>query len=123
MNLALRASPVVPKGEMSFEANARKNRRNAVKFLKSVTPCTSCGRKGHWQGDDECPNKSKKGKEKQKFGPKKPLSHSPQKKKPSTTFFVLHDATESDEDRKNQPTHDASAATPTIAFLHKAMVR
>ena len=47
-------------GEMSFDAKAKENRKQAVQFLKSVTPCTSCGQRGHWQGDDVCPN-SKRG--------------------------------------------------------------
>ena len=84
--------PFKAQGEMSFDAKARENRKNAVKFLKSVTPCTSCGRKGHWQGDDECPNTRKKGKGKGKKG-------SSPKKKPSSTFFVLHDTLESEDEK------------------------
>ena len=83
--------PFKAQGEMSFDAKARENRKNAVKFLKSVTPCTSCGRNGHW-GDDECPNTRKKGKGKGKKG-------SSPKKKPSSTFFVLHDTLESEDEK------------------------
>ena len=46
-------------GELSIDQKARENRKQAVKFLKQVTPCTSCGQRGHWQGDDECPNKKR----------------------------------------------------------------
>ena len=102
--------PLKAHGEMSFEAKARENRRNAVKFLKTVTPRTSCGRKGHWQGDDECPNKGKKGKGKGPKNFKKAQSHSPQEKKPATTFFVLHDKLESDGDQDNKQTKEASLA-------------
>ena len=111
--------PFKAHGEMSFEAKARENRRNAVKFLKTVTPCTSCGRKGHWQGDDECPNKGKKGKSKGKGSKnfKKSQSLSPQKKKPATTFFVLHDKIESDGDHDNEPTGKTSLArAPSTSY-------
>ena len=112
--------PFKAHGEMSFEAKGRENCRNAVKFLKTVTPCTSCGRKGHWQGDDECPNKGKKGKGKGPKNFKKAQSHSPQKKKKpatTTTFFVLHDKLESDGDQDNQQTKEASLArAPSTSY-------
>ncbi|CAJ1330013.1 unnamed protein product [Effrenium voratum] len=38
-------------GEMTFDQKAKEQRRSAVKFPKTITPCTSCGQKGHWQGD------------------------------------------------------------------------
>ena len=100
-------------GEMSFEQKARENRRQAVKFLKSVTPCTSCGKKGHWQGDEECPNKgAKKGKGKSK-SPKKTSAPSSPKKK-STTYFVLHDKIESDSE-SSRLTRQASSAKPSAS--------
>ncbi|CAJ1436956.1 unnamed protein product [Effrenium voratum] len=53
--------PFRASGEMTFDQKAKEQRRSAVKFPKTITPCTSCGQKGHWQGDQECPN-AKKGK-------------------------------------------------------------
>ena len=29
----------------------RETRKNAGRFLKTVTPCTSCAQHGHWAGD------------------------------------------------------------------------
>eukprot|EP00439_Symbiodinium_sp_Y106_P028859 s5066_g3.t1 len=49
------------KGEMTVDQKAKEMRKNAVKFLKTVTPCTSCGQRGHWVGDIECPNRGKEG--------------------------------------------------------------
>lgn len=71
-------------GEVTFDAKAVENRQQAVQFLKSVTPCTSCGQRGHWNGDDICPNakKSSKG----NFRKKPSASNSP-KKKPATNLF------------------------------------
>ena len=48
--------PFKPSGDISFDAKAKQARGDAVKFLKSVTTCTSCHQKGHWYGDDACPN-------------------------------------------------------------------
>ena len=85
--------PFKAQGELSFNAQAKEQRKNAVKFLKSVTPCTSCGQKGHWNGDDECPNKKKSGKG---VSPKrKPMSP----KKSPTTYFVLHEKLEDESNR------------------------
>ena len=80
--------PFRAKGEMSFDQRAKETRKNAVKFLKTVTPCTSCGQRGHWQGDDECPNKRKGGKG--ATSPKRKGQPQP-KKKAATNFFVLRD--------------------------------
>ena len=77
--------PFKAKGEMSFD-RARESRKSAVKFLKTVTPCTSCGQRGHWQGDDECPNRKRTGKG--QGSPKK--AQKPHAKKKATNFFVLH---------------------------------
>ncbi|CAJ1448790.1 unnamed protein product, partial [Effrenium voratum] len=33
-------------GEMTFDQKAKEQRRSAVKFFKTITPCTSCGQKG-----------------------------------------------------------------------------
>ena len=49
--------PFQAKGEVTVDQRTR-----AIKFLKSVTPCTSCGLKGHWAGDAECQNSKKGGK-------------------------------------------------------------
>ncbi|CAJ1410941.1 unnamed protein product [Effrenium voratum] len=43
--------PFRASGEMTFDQKAKEQRRSAVKFPKTITPCTSCGQKGHWQGD------------------------------------------------------------------------
>ena len=64
-----------------------------MQFLKSVTPCTACGQKGHWQGDDACPKK-RAGK------PGAKGKHRPAPKRPAgkTTYFVLHpDLEENDQ--------------------------
>ena len=68
------------KGEVTLDQRAK-----AIKFLKSVTPCTSCGQKGHWAGDVECPNAKKGGKGNRPTSPKKKTFP---KKKASSTFFV-----------------------------------
>jgi hypothetical protein len=83
-------------GEVTFDAKAKENRRQAVQFLKSVTPCTSCGQRGHWNGDDICPNAKKSSKGKSK---KKHLTSSSPKKKPATNLFVLHDSLESADEK------------------------
>ncbi|CAE7616057.1 RE2, partial [Symbiodinium sp. CCMP2592] len=57
----------------------------AVQFLKSVTPCTACGMKGHWQGDEACP-KRKPGKGQ---GAKTKRKPAPKKVPGKTTYFVL----------------------------------
>ena len=96
-------------GELTFDAKAKETRRQAVQFLKSVTPCTSCGARGHWNGDEACPNSKKSGKPshgkfQNKFKSKSSSgSSSPAKKKPSSNLFVLHDALESDDERKVKP--------------------
>ena len=57
----------------------RETRKNAGRFLKTVTPCTSCAQHGHWAGDQECPNRGRKGKGqgiKKKPVPKKRGGHS-----------------------------------------------
>ena len=72
-------------GEMTFDAKAKENMRQAVQFLKSVIPCTSCGQRSHWNGDDACPNSKKQSKGKPK---KKPFSSNSPKKKPATNLFV-----------------------------------
>ena len=77
--------PFNAKGEVVLDQQAKEHRRNAVKFLKSVTPCSACGKKGHWAGDPEC----------QQAGRRPAKSSSPAKKKgapfkkpSSSTFFV-----------------------------------
>ena len=71
---------------MTIDQKAKETRRNAVKFLKTVTPCTVCGLKGHWAGDPECQQAGRK--KGGGFSPKrKPFA----KKKPSpssSAFFV-----------------------------------
>ena len=91
-------SPVgfTAKGEMSFSEKARDQRRSAVKFLKSVTPCTVCHQKGHWAGDAECPGRKGKGKGKGKTsGKKKP-------QKIATTLFVSHGTGDPEETADTQ---------------------
>eukprot|EP00435_Cladocopium_sp_Y103_P050989 s1107_g15.t1 len=95
-------------GELTFDAKAKETRRQAVQFLKSVTPCTSCGARGHWNGDEACPNSKKSGKPnhgkfQNKFKSKSSSGSSSPKKKPATNLFVLHDALESDDERKLNP--------------------
>ncbi|CAE7745994.1 RE1 [Symbiodinium sp. KB8] len=67
------AYPFRAQGEIAFDQKGKDNKRNAIKFLKQVTPCTSCGMKGHWAGDPECPQKGKGAKTnaKKKVAPKK----------------------------------------------------
>ena len=91
--------PFKATGELSFDAKAKEQRKSAVRFLKSVTPCTTCGQRGHWSGDAECPQRSntKKGKGKGSQAKKKA---SP--KRTSQSFFVLHDQIESDEEAEVQ---------------------
>lgn len=91
--------PFVAKGDIAFDPKSKENRQKAVRFLKSVTPCTSCHQKGHWMGDPECPN-SKKGKS--KGGGKKTTKGQPSRpKKPSQNLFVLHDSIESADEAEN----------------------
>lgn len=87
--------PFKAQGDISFD-KAKDQRKSAVKFLKSVTECTSCHQRGHWVGDPECPN-TKKGKGKGGLGKKKPLQPTA-KKKASSNFFVLDDAIESEDE-------------------------
>ena len=91
--------PFKATGELSFDAKAKEQRKSAVRFLKSVTPRTTCGQRGHWSGDAECPQRSntKKGKGKGSQAKKKA---SP--KRTSQSFFVLHDQIESDEEAEVQ---------------------
>ncbi|CAE7610026.1 30S ribosomal protein S1, chloroplastic [Symbiodinium microadriaticum] len=87
------AFPFKTSGELSFDQRAKGSKRQAVQFLKSVTPCTACGQKGHWQGDDACPKK-RAGK------PGAKGKHRPAPKRPAgkTTYFVLHpDLEENDQ--------------------------
>ena len=87
--------PFKAQGDISFD-KAKDQRKSAVKFLKSVTECTSCHQRGHWVGDPECPN-TKKGKGKGGLGKKKPFQLTA-KKKASSNFFVLDDAIESEDE-------------------------
>ena len=80
-------------GDLSFDAKSKENKKNAVRFLKSVSSCTSCHQRGHWVGDPECPHTKKgKGKGKGKGSAKKKPQGS---RKPQQVFFVLHDREES----------------------------
>ena len=80
--------PFRASGEMTFDQKAKEQRRSAVKFPKTIAPCTSCGQKGHWQGDQECPN-AKKGK-----GSAKRAAVKPPGRKPPQNLFVLHEMDE-----------------------------
>ena len=90
--------PFKAQGDISFD-KAKDQRKSAVKFLKSVTECTSCHQSGHWVGDPECPN-AKKGKGKGSPGKKRPSPTA--KKKASSNYFVLDDAIESDDEASLQ---------------------
>ena len=79
---------------MSFDQKAKETRRNAVKFLKQVTSCTTRGQRGHWQGDDECLKKhGGKGSGHLK---KKSVSL---KKKPASNLFVLDEGIEQSQEQ------------------------
>ncbi|CAK9095849.1 Pentatricopeptide repeat-containing protein, partial [Durusdinium trenchii] len=102
------------KGEMSFSEKARDQRRTAVKFLKSVTPCTVCHQKGHWAGDAECPA-SRKGKGK---GKGKPSA----KKKPqkvATTLFVSRG--HEPEDNLAEETALCAEAEPQECYISESI--
>ena len=88
--------PFRASGDISFDAKAKEQRNTAVKFLKSVTACTSCGQKGHWVGDDACPNTKKKKQKSHRSG----LSPPKKKSDSKTTFFVLHEGIESDDEKE-----------------------
>jgi hypothetical protein len=85
-------------GDISFDQKSRDQRKAAVSFIKGVTQCTACGAKGHWSGDSECPKS--KGRGRGKGGGKSPTKKSGKQspKKASTTYFVLHDKIESDDE-------------------------
>ena len=91
------------KGEMSSD-KAKESRKSAVRFLKTITPCTSCGQRGHWQGDPECPNK----KPSKGSGPKKRAM--PKKKGSPSSFFVQSDLASVDGFA------DVDAAGATVLF-------
>ncbi|CAE7548475.1 RE2, partial [Symbiodinium necroappetens] len=80
------------KGEMTVDQKARETRKNAVRFLKTVTPCTSCGQRGHWSGDPECQNRNKPGKG--QGLKKKPV---PKKRGGHTAMYVEAPAEHADE--------------------------
>eukprot|EP00438_Fugacium_kawagutii_P020056 Skav201036 [mRNA] locus=scaffold3386:181094:187063:- [translate_table: standard] len=86
--------PFKAQGDIQFDNKSKENKKNAIRFLKSMSTCTSCNRRGHWVGDQECPNyklKGKgKGKQKKKGSPKKV----------SQAFFVLHDSIESADENE-----------------------
>lgn len=128
--------PFKAQGDITFDQKAKEQRRAAVSFLKSVTQCTACGQKGHWIGDESCPKGKGKGKKPAKgkgksSSPRKKGSSSSSSKKPSSTFFVLHDRIESDDEHfvnyvhcpddfqapenANAPAYDLA---PTYAKLH-----
>ena len=88
--------PFRASGDITFEQKAKEQRKSAVKFLKAVTFCTACEKKGHWAGDPECSKGGKKGKGRGISPNKKFVPSS--KKKPSNVMFVLHDHLESDEE-------------------------
>lgn len=54
--------PFKAEGDTQFDGRAKENRKNAIRFLKSMSTCSSCNRRGHWVGDSECPNYKPKGK-------------------------------------------------------------
>ncbi|CAE7766366.1 GIP, partial [Symbiodinium sp. CCMP2456] len=83
--------PFRAKGEMTLDQKGKESRRNAVKFLKTVTPCTVCGLKGHWAGDPECQQTRKTGKGSPGASPKK---RGFPKKKPSSSSAFYVDGTE-----------------------------
>ena len=113
--------PFKAHGDIQFDTKAKENRKNAIKFLKSMSTCTSCNQRGHWVGDQECPNFKPKGKGK---GQKPKKSGSP--KKASHAMFVLHDSLESADENevrfasfgKLRPVH--SNSEPNAALVNDA---
>ncbi|CAE7722529.1 GIP, partial [Symbiodinium necroappetens] len=88
--------PFKAKGEVVLDQQAKEQRRNAVKFLKSVTPCSACGKKGHWAGDQECPQASRKtGK-----GGASPKKKGANKRPSPSAFFVDKTATAHDDEEE-----------------------
>ena len=98
--------PFRASGDITFEQKAKEQRKSAVKFLKAVTFCTACEKKGHWAGDPECSKSVKKGKG--RGSPVKKKINPSSKKKPSNVMFVLHDRLESDDEALLQDTFEAS---------------
>ena len=56
------ALPLRAQGEVSFDQKAKEQRKNALRFLKGITPCSSCNATVHWSGDSECPYTKSKAK-------------------------------------------------------------
>ena len=87
--------PFKAHGEISVDQKAKDARQNAVQFLKQVTPCTSCGQRGLWSGDSECPNAKKKvGKPTGATTFRKKSTAGAPKKKPAGSRYVTAGATE-----------------------------
>ena len=92
-------------GEMSFD-KARESKRSAIRFLKQVTPCTACGQKGHWNGDDQCPKKREKT-GKGGTSPNKLRTASP-KKGAKTSYFVLPEGNGEDNESESYVVHEST---------------
>ena len=97
---------------MSFSKKAKDQRKSAVRFLKSVTPCTACQQKGHWAGDPECFVKKGKGRGKTSSPSAKKKGQPPKRKSPATTLLALHDA---EPDRQDHDVPDAAMVEPPTA--------
>eukprot|EP00435_Cladocopium_sp_Y103_P058473 s1160_g20.t1 len=118
-NSSSQSYPFKAHGDIQFDTKAKENRKHAIKFLKSMSTCTSCNQRGHWVGDQECPNYKPKGKGK---GSKSKKVGSP--KKASQAMFVLHDSLESADENevrfasfgKLRPVH--SNSEPNAAFVN-----
>ena len=100
------------RGEMSF---SEKQRKSAVRFLKSVTPCTACQQKGHWAGDPECPVKKGKGRGKTSA----PSAQPRKRKSPATTLLALHEA---EPDHQDHDVPDAAVVESATAEVEECYV-
>ena len=106
--------PFKAKGEVVLDQQAKEHRRNAVKFLKSVTPCSACGKKGRWAGDPEC----------QQAGRRPGKGVSPKKKgspkKPSASAFFVDNGAALNEDTEEADvflvTAPVASGAPRLSF-------
>ena len=107
------------RGEMSFSEKAKDQRKSAVRFLKSVTPCTACQQKGHWAGDPECPVKKGKGRGKSSAPSAKKKGQPPKRKSPATTLLALHEA---EPDHQDHDVSDAAMVESPTAEVEECYV-
>ena len=98
--------PFQAKGEVTVDQRTR-----AIRFLKSVTPCTSYGLKGHWAGNAEYQN-SRKGSKGSAATKKKPLA---KKKSAHYSFFVVGELPAGDSE-KTTAENDVLVAENGVSF-------